>query len=82
MVKVGRIAGQYAKPRSKYTETRGDVTLPAYRGDMVNDFAFTPESRTPDPNRLVRAYNASSATLNLVRAYTTGGFADLRHVHD
>ena len=73
VVKVGRIAGQYAKPRSKDTETRGD---------MVNDFAFTPESRSPDPNRLVRAYNASSATLNLVRAFTTGGFADLRHVHD
>jgi 3-deoxy-7-phosphoheptulonate synthase len=73
VVKVGRIAGQYAKPRSKNTETRGD---------MVNDFAFTPESRIPDPNRLVRAYNASSATLNLVRAFTTGGFADLRHVHD
>ena len=82
VVKVGRIAGQYAKPRTKDTETRGDVTLPAYRGDMVNDFAFTPESRIPDPNRLVRAYNASSATLNLVRAFTTGGFADLRHVHD
>lgn len=82
VVKVGRIAGQYAKPRSSHQETRGDVTLPAYRGDMVNDFAFTPESRMPDPNRLVRAYNASSATLNLVRAFTTGGFADLRHVHD
>ena len=82
VVKVGRIAGQYAKPRSKVTETRGDITLPAYRGDMVNDFAFTSESRIPDPNRLVRAYNASSATLNLVRAFTTGGFADLRHVHD
>ncbi|NMM34946.1 MAG: 3-deoxy-7-phosphoheptulonate synthase, partial [Phycicoccus sp.] len=62
--------------------TRDGVTLPAYRGDMVNDFAFTPESRIPDPNRLVRAYNASAATLNLVRAFTTGGFADLRHVHD
>ncbi len=82
VVKVGRIAGQYAKPRSSHAETRGEVTLPAYRGDMVNDFAFTPESRTPDPNRLVRAYNASSATLNLVRAFTTGGFADLRYVHD
>ena len=82
VVKVGRIAGQFAKPRSSDTETRGDLTLPTYRGDMVNDFPFTPESRTPDPDRLVRAYNASSATLNLVRAFTTGGFADLRHVHD
>ncbi|MCY7288737.1 MAG: 3-deoxy-7-phosphoheptulonate synthase, partial [Cryobacterium sp.] len=82
VVKVGRIAGQYAKPRSSNLETRDDVTLPTYRGDMVNDFPFTPEARTPDPNRLVRAYNASSATLNLVRAFTTGGFADLRHVHD
>jgi len=82
VIKVGRIAGQYAKPRSSNEETRDGVTLPAYRGDMVNDFAFTPDSRIPDPNRLVRAYNASAATLNLVRAFTTGGFADLRHVHD
>ena len=82
VVKVGRIAGQYAKPRSSNVETRDGVTLPAYRGDMVNDFAFTPESRIPDPSRLLRAYNASSATLNLVRAFTTGGYADLRHVHD
>ena len=82
VVKVGRMAGQYAKPRSKDTETREGVTLPAYRGDMVNDFEFTPQARRPDPQRLVRAYHASSATLNLVRAFTTGGFADLRHVHD
>lgn len=82
VVKLGRIAGQYAKPRSKDTETRGDVTLPAYRGDMVNDFAFTRASRTPDPERLLQAYHVSSATLNLVRAFTTGGFADLRHVHE
>lgn len=82
VVKLGRIAGQYAKPRSKDTETRGDVTLPAYRGDMVNDFAFTEESRTPDPQRLLRAYHTSASTLNLVRAFTTGGFADLRHVHE
>jgi 3-deoxy-7-phosphoheptulonate synthase len=82
VVKVGRMAGQYAKPRSSGNETREGVTLPAYRGDMVNDFAFTPEARTPDPDRLVRAYNASSATLNLVRAFTQGGFADLRRVHD
>ena len=82
VVKVGRMAGQFAKPRSSNTETREDVTLPAYRGDMVNDFEFTPDARHPDPQRLVRAYHASSATLNLVRAFTTGGFADLRHVHD
>src|SRR5690349_19049438 len=82
VVKVGRMAGQYAKPRSSGEETRDGVSLPAYRGDMVNDFAFTEADRVPDPQRLVRAYHASSATLNLVRAFTTGGFADLRHVHD
>jgi 3-deoxy-7-phosphoheptulonate synthase len=82
VVKVGRMAGQYAKPRSSGQETREGVTLPAYRGDMVNDFEFTETARTPDPQRLVRAYHASSATLNLVRAFTMGGFADLRHVHD
>jgi 3-deoxy-7-phosphoheptulonate synthase len=82
VVKVGRMAGQYAKPRSSGSETREGVTLPAYRGDMVNDFEFTVHARTPDPGRLVRAYHASSATLNLVRAFTHGGFADLRHVHD
>lgn len=82
VVKVGRMAGQYAKPRSKSTETRDGVTLPAYRGDMVNDFEFTPQARAGDPQRLVRGYHASAATLNLVRAFTRGGFADLRHVHD
>ncbi|GAA3613916.1 3-deoxy-7-phosphoheptulonate synthase class II [Marihabitans asiaticum] len=82
VIKMGRMAGQFAKPRSKDTETREGVELPAYRGDMVNDFEFTDASRTPDPNRLLRAYNASAATLNLVRAFTRGGFADLRHVHD
>ena len=82
VVKVGRMAGQYGKPRSSNTETREGVTLPAYRGDMVNDFDFNPAAREPDPQRLVRGYHASSATLNLVRAFTTGGFADLRNVHD
>jgi len=82
VIKVGRMAGQYAKPRSSGNETREGVTLPAYRGDMVNDFEFTEGARRPDPQRLVRAYHASSATLNLVRAFTMGGFADLRHVHD
>jgi 3-deoxy-7-phosphoheptulonate synthase len=82
VVKVGRMAGQYAKPRSSGAETRDGAVLPAYRGDMVNDFTFSPEARVPDPHRMVRAYHASSATLNLVRAFTTGGYADLRHVHD
>ena len=82
VIKVGRMAGQFAKPRSSDTETRGEVTLPAYRGDAVNDLAFTPEARRPDPQRLVRVYNTSAATLNLVRAFTQGGFADLRKVHD
>lgn len=82
VVKVGRMAGQYAKPRSSSIETREGVTLPAYRGDMVNDFAFHESARVPDPQRLVHAYHASSATLNLVRAFTTGGFADLRYVHE
>ncbi|WP_353082830.1 class II 3-deoxy-7-phosphoheptulonate synthase [Tessaracoccus lapidicaptus] len=81
VVKVGRIAGQYAKPRSKDTETRGDVTLPAYRGDAINGFGFTPDDRAHDPQRLLRVYNASAATLNLVRAFVKGGFADLRGVH-
>jgi 3-deoxy-7-phosphoheptulonate synthase len=81
VVKVGRMAGQFAKPRSSDTETRDGVTLPAYRGDMVNGFEFTPATRRHDPDRLLRAYHASSATLNLVRGFTTGGFADLRSVH-
>ncbi|CAB4845694.1 unannotated protein [freshwater metagenome] len=82
VVKVGRMAGQFAKPRSNDNETRGDVTLPAYRGDAVNGLDFTEESRTPDPQRLVKVYNTSAATLNLVRAFTQGGFADLRQVHE
>ena len=81
VVKLGRLAGQYAKPRRSDTETRDGVTLPAYRGDLVNGFEFTPESRIPDPQRLLDVYNASAATLNLVRAFVTGGFADLRQVH-
>ncbi|HET8616491.1 MAG TPA: 3-deoxy-7-phosphoheptulonate synthase class II [Actinomycetales bacterium] len=82
VIKLGRMAGQFAKPRSSEIETRDGVTLPAYRGDAVNDYAFTEESRRPDPQRLVRAYNASSATLNLIRAFTQGGYADLRQVHE
>ena len=81
VVKVGRLAGQYAKPRSSDSETRDGITLPAYRGDAVNGYEFTPESRIPDPQRLLDVYNASAATLNLVRAFTTGGYADLRQVH-
>lgn len=82
VIKVGRMAGQFAKPRSNDVERRGDVELPAYRGDAVNDLEFTPEARRPDPNRLVKVYHTSSATLNLVRAFTQGGFADLRLVHE
>ena len=81
VVKIGRVAGQFAKPRSKNTETRAGIELPAYRGDMVNGFDFTPESRIPDPARLLKAYHSSAVTLNLARAFTTGGYADLRQVH-
>ena len=81
VVKVGRIAGQYAKPRSSGMETRGDVSLPSYRGDAVNGFEFTEQSRAHDPARLLQVYNSSAATLNLVRAFVKGGFADLRGVH-
>jgi 3-deoxy-7-phosphoheptulonate synthase len=81
VVKVGRLAGQYAKPRSSDLETRDGVSLPAYRGDAVNGFEFTPETRIPDPTRLVDVYHASAATLNLARAFVTGGYADLRQVH-
>ncbi|MCW2854746.1 MAG: aroH 1 [Marmoricola sp.] len=86
VVKLGRFAGQYAKPRSSDLETRdlpgiGQVTLPAYRGDAVNGFEFTEASRIPDPQRLVEVYHSSASTLNLVRAFTTGGYADLRQVH-
>jgi 3-deoxy-7-phosphoheptulonate synthase len=81
VVKLGRIAGQYAKPRSNDVETRDGMRLPAYRGDAVNGFAFTPESRIPDPERLLRVYSASAATLNLCRAFATGGYADLHQMH-
>ena len=82
VIKVGRMAGQFAKPRSNDDETRDGITLPAYRGDAVNDIEFTAESRQPNPQRLVQVYNTSAATLNLVRAFTQGGFADLRQVHE
>lgn len=82
VVKMGRMAGQFAKPRSSNDETRGDITLPAYRGDAVNGYDFTPESRANDPWRMLKAYNTSASTLNLIRAFTQGGFADLRSVHE
>jgi len=81
VVKIGRMAGQYAKPRSSDSETRDGVTLPVYRGDIVNSYGFTPQLRVPNPDRLLEAYHVSAATLNLIRAFTTGGFADLRRVH-
>jgi 3-deoxy-7-phosphoheptulonate synthase len=81
VVKVGRIAGQFAKPRSDDTETRGGVTLPSYRGDNINGIEFTPESRIPDPQRLMQGYAQSAATLNLLRAFASGGYADLHNVH-
>lgn len=81
VIKMGRMAGQFAKPRSSDTETREGVTLPAYRGDAVNGYEFTEQSRRHDPARLLDAYHTSSSTLNLIRAFTTGGFADLREVH-
>jgi len=81
VVKMGRMAGQFAKPRSADTETRGDVTLPAYRGDIVNGYDFTELSRQPDPQRLLKGYHTAASTINLIRAFTQGGFADLREVH-
>ncbi|CCQ72575.1 class II 3-deoxy-7-phosphoheptulonate synthase [Magnetospira sp. QH-2] len=81
VVKVGRMAGQFAKPRSSDNETREGITLPSYRGDMVNDMAFTTEGRVPDPERMVQAYNQAAATQNLLRAFAQGGYADLHKVH-
>ncbi len=81
VIKMGRMAGQFAKPRSSNDETRDGITLPAYRGDMVNGYDFTPESRGHDASRMVKAYHTSASTLNLIRAFTQGGFADLRLVH-
>ncbi|MCC2029705.1 3-deoxy-7-phosphoheptulonate synthase class II [Microbacterium sp. YMB-B2] len=81
VVKMGRMAGQFAKPRSSDSETRGDVTLPAYRGDIVNGYDFTEGSRQADPGRLLQGYHTAASTLNLIRAFTQGGFADLREVH-
>ena len=81
VVKVSRMAGQFAKPRSTDTETQNGVTLPAYRGDIINGMEFTPEARKPDPARMLQAYSQSAATLNLLRAFAQGGYADLHRVH-
>ena len=81
VVKIGRMAGQFAKPRSRPTESRDGVELPAYRGDAVNDFEFTPEARRPDPARLLQAYNSAAGTLNMCRAFASGGYADLHQAH-
>jgi 3-deoxy-7-phosphoheptulonate synthase len=81
VVKIGRMAGQFAKPRSAPAELRDGTELPAYRGDAVNGLEFSPQARTPDPARLLRAYHCSAVTLNLCRAFTTGGYADLHQVH-
>jgi len=82
VVKVGRIAGQFAKPRSSDTEEVNGVSLPSYRGDIINDIAFTDEARQPDPYRMLMAYRQSAATLNLLRAFASGGYADLTRVHE
>jgi len=81
VVKVGRMAGQFAKPRSAPTETQGDVTLPSYLGDIINGIEFDGETRVNDPQRMIRAYSQSAATLNLLRAFAGGGYANLRQVH-
>ncbi len=81
VVKVGRIAGQFAKPRSSPVEQQGETSLPSYRGDNINGMAFDAAERAPDPERLLRAYNQSAATLNLLRAFASGGYADLNNIH-
>ena len=81
VVKLGRIAGQFAKPRSEPTETQNGVTLPIYRGDIINDIAFSEEGRAPDPTRMLKAYSQAAASLNLLRAFAQGGYADLQKVH-
>ncbi|MFY0679964.1 MAG: 3-deoxy-7-phosphoheptulonate synthase class II [Thalassovita sp.] len=81
VVKVGRMAGQFAKPRSAPTETANGVELPSYRGDIINELDFTPESRIPNPSKMLQAYTQSAATLNLLRAFSTGGYADVHQVH-
>ena len=80
VIRVGRIAGQFAKPRSQQLETRGELSLPSYRGDAINDIKYNERDRTPDPKRIIKAYHQSAATLNLLRAFTSGGFADLSKI--
>ena len=80
VVKIGRMAGQFAKPRSAATETTAGIELPSYRGDIINGFEFTPEARIPDPSRMLQAYTQAAASLNLLRAFSTGGFADIHRV--
>ncbi|WGI22795.1 3-deoxy-7-phosphoheptulonate synthase class II [Amylibacter sp. IMCC11727] len=82
VVKIGRVAGQFAKPRSAATETVDGVELPSYRGDIINDIEFTPEARIPNPDRMLEAYTQAAASLNLLRAFSMGGFADIHHVHE
>ena len=81
IVKVGRMAGQFAKPRSANTEEQGEISLPSYRGDIINDIAFEAAGRAPDPQRMIKAYSQSAATLNLLRAFAQGGYANLHQVH-
>ena len=81
VVKVGRMAGQFAKPRSASTEIKDGIELPSYRGDIINNLDFTTESRTPNPQKMLQAYTQSAATLNLLRAFSKGGFADIHQVH-
>ena len=81
VIKVGRLAGQFAKPRSGDTEKIGEIELPSYRGDIINGIEFDEKKRAPDPNRMIQAYNQAASTLNLVRAFAQGGFADLHRVH-
>ncbi|MEE3069558.1 MAG: 3-deoxy-7-phosphoheptulonate synthase class II [Pseudomonadota bacterium] len=81
VVKVGRMAGQFAKPRSAPTEVKDGVELPSYRGDIINDLDFTPEARIPNPSKMLEAYTQAAATLNLLRAFSTGGYADVHKVH-
>ena len=82
VIKIGRVAGQFAKPRSAATETVDGVELPSYRGDIVNGLDFTPEARIPNPDNMLRAYTQAAASLNLLRAFSQGGFADIHHVHE
>jgi len=81
IIKIGRIAGQFAKPRSEPTEKQGDIELPSYRGDIINDIEFDEALRIPDPERQIMAYRQSASTLNLLRAFAQGGYANLDHVH-